>query len=378
MKLKVGDKVKFLNQVGGGIVSKVVSSQIVNVTDDTGFDIPTLIKDLIKVEPLEGAGKLFEQDIKVSTPIEQHYQSQPATKEYADNISSLRPVPESRNIDRGLYLAFVPHEQRWLITDDIDVYLVNRTPYTALVSVFLQTDTGYNGVDYSDIPSESKMYVATINRDSIASWSKGVVQTLFHYDGGATVLSPVSADFKIKGSRFYKEESYVETPCIDAKAIVVSLVKLSDVKSVATIEVKASCKDDKDEQPKEHIMVKKAKILFPLSQIGAITQEQRSTINESSRISGKYESAVDRESAFEQIMKQREAAEKEAAQEAARKAEEKAAEKEEKERQKKSSKSRSSSTGKSIFSKVLGTAFTYFAKTVATQLARNLTKKSKK
>ena len=109
-----------------------------------------------------------------------------------------------------------------------------------------------------------------------------------------------------------------------------------------------------------------------------ITPEQRNTINESSRISGKYESAVDRESAFEQIMKQREAAEKEAAQEAARKAEEKAAEKEEKERQKKSSKSRSSSTGKSIFSKVLGTAFTYFAKTVATQLARNLTKKSKK
>ena len=60
MKLKVGDKVKFLNQIGGGIVTKIVSSQIVNVTDDTGFDIPTLVKDLIKVEPMQGAGKLFE------------------------------------------------------------------------------------------------------------------------------------------------------------------------------------------------------------------------------------------------------------------------------------------------------------------------------
>lgn len=125
-------------------------------------------------------------------------------------------------------------------------------------------------------------------------------------------------------------------------------------------------------------MVQKAKILFPLSQIGAITQEQRSTINESSRISGKYESTVDRESAFEQIVKQREAAEKEAAQEAARKAEEEAKEKEEKERQKKSGKSKGSSTKKSIFSTVIGTAFTYFAKTIATQLARNLTKRSKK
>lgn len=125
-------------------------------------------------------------------------------------------------------------------------------------------------------------------------------------------------------------------------------------------------------------MVQKAKILFPLSQIGAITQEQRSTINASSRISGKYESAIDRESAFEQIVKQREAAEKEAAQEAARKAEEEEKEKEEKEQQKKNGKSKGSSTKKSIFSTVIGTAFTYFAKTIATQLARNLTKRSKK
>ena len=111
-----------------------------------------------------------------------------------------------------------------------------------------------------------------------------------------------------------------------------------------------------------------------MSQIGAITIDQRSAINASSRISGKYESVVDRESAFEQIVKQREVAEKEAAEEAARKAEEK----EEKQRQKKSGKGRSSSTGKSIFTTVIGTAITYFAKTVATQLARNLTKKKKK
>lgn len=110
-------------------------------------------------------------------------------------------------------------------------------------------------------------------------------------------------------------------------------------------------------------MVQKAKILFPLSQIGAITQEQRSSINSTSRISGKYETLVDRESAFEQIIKQREAAEK--------------AEVEAKEKARKNKRS-SSSTGKSILTSVIGTAVTYFAKTIATQLARNLTKKSKK
>ena len=109
-------------------------------------------------------------------------------------------------------------------------------------------------------------------------------------------------------------------------------------------------------------IVQKAKILFPLSQIGAITTEQRNAINASSRISGKYETTIDRESAFEQIAKQREAEEKE-----------------EKRKQKESTKkSKKSSTGKSIFTTVIGTAITYFAKTMATQLARNLTKKTKR
>lgn len=123
-------------------------------------------------------------------------------------------------------------------------------------------------------------------------------------------------------------------------------------------------------------IVQKAKILFPLSQIGAITSEQRNQIIQSSRLCGKYESVVDRESAFEQIVKQREAAEKQAQAEKARKE----AQKEEEKRQKEEAKERkrSSKKSKSIFATVIGTAVTYFAKTVATQLARNLTKKSKK
>ena len=137
-------------------------------------------------------------------------------------------------------------------------------------------------------------------------------------------------------------------------------------------------------------MVQKAKILFPLSQIGAITDEQRYSILQSSRISGKYESMVDRESAFEQIMKQREASAKQAEEEKRQKEEEKLrkeAQKEEEKRRKEEEKrrkeeekekKRSSAKTKSIFATVIGTAVTYFAKTVATQLARNLTKKTKK
>ncbi len=53
-------------------------------------------------------------------------------------------------------------------------------------------------------------------------------------------------------------------------------------------------------------IVERAKILFPLSHIGAVTEGQRLDIIKQSRIYGKYDTPVDRESAFEVLLKEAE------------------------------------------------------------------------
>ena len=49
-------------------------------------------------------------------------------------------------------------------------------------------------------------------------------------------------------------------------------------------------------------IVERAKVLFPLSQIGAVTEGQRMDIIKKSRVYGKYDTPIDRESAFEVLM----------------------------------------------------------------------------
>ena len=49
-------------------------------------------------------------------------------------------------------------------------------------------------------------------------------------------------------------------------------------------------------------VVERARILFPLSQIGAVTPEQRKEVIEWSGLSGKYDTVIDRESAFEVLL----------------------------------------------------------------------------
>ena len=73
-------------------------------------------------------------------------------------------------------------------------------------------------------------------------------------------------------------------------------------------------------------VVQRAKILFPLSQIVAVTESQREQIIKQSRIYGKYDKAFDRESAFEVLLAQAEKEKKEAekAQAEAEKAKQKA------------------------------------------------------
>ena len=61
-KFQIGDKVKFLNQIGGGVVTKV-TDDFVFVQDDTGFDIPMDPKEVIRMADMTGAGKMFNDSL---------------------------------------------------------------------------------------------------------------------------------------------------------------------------------------------------------------------------------------------------------------------------------------------------------------------------
>ena len=118
-------------------------------------------------------------------------------------------------------------------------------------------------------------------------------------------------------------------------------------------------------------MVERAKILFPLSQIGAVTEGQRGQIINQSRIYGKYDKVVDRESAFEVLMAEAEAAMK-AEQEAAEAAEAAAAKAEEKSAKKSG---KGGSLLKGIFGAVIGAAVTSVTSSIGTEVSKKVTGK---
>ena len=45
--IKIGDKVRFLNSIGGGVVRRFISKDMVSVEEDDGFEMPILIKECV-------------------------------------------------------------------------------------------------------------------------------------------------------------------------------------------------------------------------------------------------------------------------------------------------------------------------------------------
>lgn len=134
-------------------------------------------------------------------------------------------------------------------------------------------------------------------------------------------------------------------------------------------------------------VVERARILFPLSQIGAITPAQRQELINKSRLFGKYDKPFDRESAFELLMAEAEAAQAAAEEELAIRQEQEAAIAAEKENAKvektakktKEQPSAAKKAAQAVVGAAIGAAVSTVGRSVATEIANSVTgKKSKK
>ena len=124
-KFQIGDKVKFLNQIGGGVVTRV-TDDFVFVQDDTGFDIPMDPRELIRMADQQGVAKMFNEQVEKSLPSvpAAPSSSKPSTRVLSpdEEIKQLRSQvanlkDQVARLQRQLQQAQQSHAQR--VTDNI-------------------------------------------------------------------------------------------------------------------------------------------------------------------------------------------------------------------------------------------------------------------
>jgi hypothetical protein len=239
MNLNVGDKVKFLDATGGGVVRKIIDSRMVLVAVEGGFEIPTLCSELLKMESSEPGQRFFNESFDVSSEKAQDV----AAPEPDENLSILSESATKSRKAEEVFLAFVPHDQKWLITGIMDIFLINNTSFDLLYNHYRKEGKdNYSGVDYGSLNAGSKLLLASVDRDHLPEWETGCLQFLFHKEQCINIPSPINAEFEIQGKKFYTEGSYRESTLFDGKGIFIRVGDLNQ-KISGTSEKKEAAKN---------------------------------------------------------------------------------------------------------------------------------------
>ena len=232
MRFKIGDKVIFLNESGGGTVLAIIDQRLVNIETDDGFEMPVLSADLILDSRFQTQNEpLFAPSFPGVS--EKPTAEEETVEEFISDINPWGNIKEAK----GIYLAFEPHEQQWVLTGEIDVILINHTSNEILYSLFMQRNGQIEGIDYSSVPTNSKIVLDTISRDEIEDWTKGVLQVLLFNDSPDKIYLPVHAVIDIKVNRFFKEGSFLTNTLLQGKALIVTIATMSELQASTDTEL---------------------------------------------------------------------------------------------------------------------------------------------
>lgn len=211
--IKVGDKVKFLNDVGGGVVTSFISKNRVNVENEDGFEIPYPIAGLLNVSAPElNIGGAKDEKTPVQTETIQEPVFMATTGEKINGKNS----PD-------FYFCFVPTDSKNPVGSEIELILVNDSNYTLMYHYSHFVGENVTTIKYGNVQSNSKMFLESLVQNDLSDLPDFGFQLLYFKDEDNTIHTPISKKFKISPVKFYKETSFQHNSVLGKNALTLQI-----------------------------------------------------------------------------------------------------------------------------------------------------------
>ena len=220
MILKIGDKVRFLNEVGGGRITSVVSKDVVNVETDDGFEVPTMITNLIVVN----APDVYESGRSRNTI------AQPAVVPAAEKkiAKPVDPWFSDKNQvagkdDAHFLFVLVPEVPSNPPSGNISMYLVNNCNDTLLFRFTQKTKYNYETVAAGSASPNSKVYLGLIKPEMVADLPVYTFQWLNFRKRTKELGIFQQKEITLSAVKFYKPNSFVASRLFKVPVMVIQL-----------------------------------------------------------------------------------------------------------------------------------------------------------
>lgn len=219
--LSVGDKVRFLNTKGGGVVKGFQNKQIAIVEEEHGFDVPVLISECIVIESAQDE-KLGQVADEVEKTVEKTTVSTPEPKIDKDDV----PEETTEGEQITACLAFLPMDIKNISTTSYETYFVNDSNYYLFFNYMSRENNSwksrYNGI----IEPNTKLFLEEFGKSDLNDIEKVSVQFLaFKHKKSYKFKSPFSVELRIDTVKFYKLHSFRENDYFEDDALIYYVLK---------------------------------------------------------------------------------------------------------------------------------------------------------
>ncbi len=254
--MKIGDKVRFLSEVGEGRVVGFQGKDIALVEDADGFEIPMQIKELVVVQT---------DEYNIPMPQQRQKKTEETPHDKSDVAVPYRGKTTASEIKGGdilnVYLAYVPVDIKQVSTTPFETYLVNDSNYY-LYFTYANIENQSSMVRSQGlIEPNTKMLLDRFEKSQLNDLERVAVQLIAFKDGKPYVLKPaVGVELRIDVVKFYKLHTFQENDFFEEPALLYDIVRNDQPAKqlyVSADDVKQALLQKKDVQPARKPVQKK-------------------------------------------------------------------------------------------------------------------------
>lgn len=246
--MKIGDKVSFLFDKGGGKVA-AIKGNIVYVEDEDGFQIPTPINEVVveasadsystthMVDAMAKAERQataksdgrsmkallregMDDDVDMSVDA---YDDDPAMKD----ITFQKPVEERKGGNLlSAYLAFVPVDPKQMTNTQFETYLVNDSNYYLQYTYLSAENSSWHLRAQGVLDPNTKEFIEEFSQREVNALSRVCIQLIaFKKDKPFSLKQPVSVQFRIDQVKFYKLHTFQPSDFFEEPSLLYTIVE---------------------------------------------------------------------------------------------------------------------------------------------------------
>lgn len=217
--MKIGDKVRFLSEVGGGIVRGFQGKDIALVEDESGFEIPMLVKECVVVQT-DDYNIPLKSNKKTNVP-------EPEEEPEKEEKPVTYRAPEIKGNDvLNVHLAYVPQDVKAISATAFDAYLVNDSNYFIDYLYLSAEGKSWTLRSRGTVAPNMKQHLEEFEKADLNNLEHVAVQLLAYKDDRSFLLKKaVSMELRLDTVKFYKLHTFQQTDFFAEPALVYDIVR---------------------------------------------------------------------------------------------------------------------------------------------------------